>query len=150
MKKQREKMDSLGSDNRPAVTRKDDTGTQRDEYFPVYFVEPYKGNEIALGFDLGLDITRLQSLQQSRDTGEIVATARITLVQETKGQAGFIVFVPIYRKGSLLDSIEVRRENLEGFILGVFRIGSIVEAASSYLKAEGANVYLYDRSAGKG
>ena len=25
---------------------------RRKEYFPVYFVEPYKGNEMALGFDL--------------------------------------------------------------------------------------------------
>ena len=26
---------------------------ERAEYFPVYYVEPYQGNEIALGFDLG-------------------------------------------------------------------------------------------------
>src|SRR5208337_3753659 len=31
---------------------------QREEYFPVYFVEPYKGNEIALGFDLASNPTR--------------------------------------------------------------------------------------------
>jgi CHASE1-domain containing sensor protein len=38
---------------------------QRNEYFPVYFVEPYKGNEIALGFDLGSDQTRLEALERS-------------------------------------------------------------------------------------
>jgi CHASE1-domain containing sensor protein len=38
---------------REIVTRgKMKRADRRAEYFPVYFVEPYKGNEIALGFDL--------------------------------------------------------------------------------------------------
>ena len=56
---------------------------ERDEYFPVYFVEPSKGNEIALGFDLASNAIRKDALEKSRDTGEMVATGRITLVQET-------------------------------------------------------------------
>jgi PAS domain S-box-containing protein len=120
---------------------------QRKEYFPVYFVEPYKGNEIALGFDLGSDPTRLKPLERSRDTGEMVATARIKLVQETAGQFGFLVFKPMYRKDGLVDSVESRREKLEGFALGVFRIGDIVEKSVSYLTTKGIDFYLYDESA---
>ncbi len=56
---------------------------ERGEYFPVYFVEPNKGNEIALGFDLASNSMRKEALEKSRDTGEMVATGRITLVQET-------------------------------------------------------------------
>ncbi|MGB2997604.1 MAG: CHASE domain-containing protein, partial [Phycisphaerae bacterium] len=70
---------------------------RRDEYFPVYFVEPYKGNEIALGFDLASNPTRLEALNRSRDTGRMTATARITLVQETGRQLGVLVFLPVYR-----------------------------------------------------
>lgn len=41
---------------------------QRDEYFPVYFVEPLAGNEAAMGFDLGSDPARLSALKRARDT----------------------------------------------------------------------------------
>jgi PAS domain S-box-containing protein len=119
---------------------------QRNEYFPVYFVEPYKGNEIALGFDLGSEQARLEALERSRDNGKMVATARIKLVQETSGQFGFLVFEPIYREDVLMDSVESRREKLEGFALGVFRIGDIVEKSVSYLTTKGIHFYLYDES----
>jgi len=36
---------------------------KRKEYFPVYFVEPYKGNEVALGFDLASNPTRREALE---------------------------------------------------------------------------------------
>ncbi len=119
---------------------------QRAEYFPVYFVEPYKGNEIALGFDLASNPTRKESLERSRDTGEEVATARIVLVQEKTNQFGFLVFSPIYKRGAPDNSVLARREGLLGFALGVFRIGDIMEKSLTYLKPEGIDVYLYDRS----
>ena len=119
----------------------------REEYFPVYFVEPYKGNEAALGFNLASDQKRREVLERSCDTGEMVASGRIRLVQETAGQFGFLVFAPIYRKGAPADSVESRRQNLEGFTLGVFRIGDIMEKSLSYLIPRGIDVSLYDESA---
>ena len=44
----------------------------RAEYFPVYFIEPYKGNEPALGFDLASEPKRLQALHMMRDTRKAV------------------------------------------------------------------------------
>jgi len=120
---------------------------EREEYFPVYFVEPYKGNEIALGFDLASNSMRREALEKSRDAGEMVATGRITLVQETEEQYGFLVFAPVFRKGVTVDSIKARRENLKGFALGAFRIGDIVEKSLTHLKREGIDIYLYDKSA---
>ena len=101
---------------------------KRDEYFPVHFVEPYRGNESALGFDLASNPSRLEALNRARDTGKAVATARITLVQETGNQFGFLLFVPIYRNGEPIDTPQQRRTSLVGFALGVFRIGDLVEA----------------------
>jgi len=46
-----------------------------------------------------------------------------------------------------MDSVESRREKLEGFVLGVFRIGDIVEKSVSYLTTKGINFYLHDESA---
>ncbi len=43
----------------------------RAEYFPVYFVEPYAGNEAALGFDLGSSAARLEALGLANGGREI-------------------------------------------------------------------------------
>ena len=120
---------------------------EREEYFPVYFVEPFKGNETALGFDLASNRTREASLSLARDTGKTTATARVTLVQETANQPGVLVFAPVYRKNALLASVEDRRKNLIGFVLGVFRIGSIMDYALARLSPERTNVSLFDQPA---
>ncbi|MEE9129323.1 MAG: CHASE domain-containing protein [Phycisphaerales bacterium] len=119
---------------------------RRPEYFPVYYVEPYAGNESALGFDLGSDPTRLEALTRARDTGHVSATAAITLVQEIADQSGMLVFLPVYRNGAPTDSIQDRRENLEGFALAVFRITDLMETALDYLEPQGIDVHLYDMS----
>ncbi|TFB11893.1 hypothetical protein E3V33_06020 [Candidatus Marinimicrobia bacterium MT.SAG.4] len=122
---------------------------QRAEYFPVYFVEPMEGNEAAVGFDLASNKTRLAALEKARDTGKIVATARITLVQETGQQYGFLVFMPVYEQGIDPGTIEARRSNLTGFMLGVFRIGDILETSLAPIKDRytNVNVTVLDNSA---
>ena len=142
---------AAGQDGFPGfrITERDAQGhtlraAQRDEYYPIYFVEPYRGNEVALGYDLASNTTRREALERARDTGEMVATGRITLVQETGNQYGFLVYAPIYRKGTLLDSVPARRDNLQGFALGVFRIGDLVEKSLTYLSPAGIDLYLYD------
>jgi len=137
------------------ITERDEHGTlirsgRRAEYYPVYFVEPYAGNEAAVGFDLSSDTTRSEALERARDTGESVATARITLVQEKGEEFGFLVFLPVYMKGVALDTVESRRQNLVGFVLGVFRIADVVEKALAYLQPAGMDVLLCDNTAPPG
>lgn len=123
---------------------------QREEYYPVYYVEPMQGNEKAFGFDLASNQTRLESLRKARDSGKKVATARITLVQETGEQYGFLVFDPIYRHGAIVESVEQRRENLLGFALGVFRIGDMLNQMLKTVQKKNIDVYLFDESAKEG
>ncbi|NQU07609.1 MAG: CHASE domain-containing protein, partial [Candidatus Abyssubacteria bacterium] len=118
----------------------------REDYFPVYFVEPYEGNEVAFGYDLASEPMRLEALNRCRNTGKPVATGRITLVQETGTQFGFLIFQPVYRKGTPTDSVKDRREALEGFVLGVFRIGDVIKASLPYANLQKIDCYLYDES----
>ncbi len=83
-------------------------------------MESLAGNEAAFGFDLASNQSRLETLKLSRDTGTLLATASITLVQETSNQKGFLTFLPIYH--SLPNTVAKRRANIIGFILGVYRI----------------------------
>ena len=118
----------------------------RAEYFPVFFVEPLKGNEKALGFDLASDPVRNESLRRSAAEASVVATSRIKLVQEVGDQYGFLVFRPVYRGGLPPASEPGRREQLLGFVLAVFRVGDIVEKAVG-TNASGLHVVIFDLSA---
>lgn len=127
--------------------------SQRPEYFPVYYVEPLVGNEKVVGFDLASNPARKAALEKSRDDGEPVATARITLIQEKGTQFGFLVFVPFFSQSLPAETVEHRRESLLGFALGVFGIGDLVAQALAGEEEKtsawngGVNLYLFDESA---
>jgi len=117
----------------------------RESYVPVTFLEPWQTNEIALGYDLASDDTRRIALEQARDTGKMAATGRIQLVQETAAdQYSFLVFLPIYQQPAL--TITTRRQHLQGYILGVFRVADVVEESLSDLDYQ-MDFYILDQSA---
>jgi CHASE1-domain containing sensor protein len=117
---------------------------RRDEYFPVYFVEPYEGNEAALGYDLASSPIRLAALRESRDEGSVRLTASVTLVQEQQSQLGFLGFVPVYSEKP--NNVEERRRFLRGFALGVYRIGDIFEASALAQGIAGIEMILVDET----
>ncbi len=122
----------------------------RDEYFPVYYIQPIEGNEAAIGFDLASIAARLARLHRSRDNGKMGATERITLVQEKGGQFGFLIYSPVYRTSMPHGTIEERRVNLQGFVLGVFRIGDLFEQALVGMPEAGLDILLADEDAPPG
>jgi PAS domain S-box-containing protein len=124
---------------------------KREEYFPVYFVEPFKGNEKALGFDLASNPARREALQTSAASGRMAATSRITLVQEVADQYGALVFYPLYKGGDEPCSEEGRRAALQGFALGVFRIQNMVDKRGTLLSGlSSLNIAVFDRDAKPG
>jgi len=86
---------------------------EREEYFPVLYLESLKKNAPALGFDVGSEPRRRVALEKARDSGEPSATAPIRLAQEPGSQRGFVVFEPVYRGQP--KTPEERREALLGF-----------------------------------
>lgn len=53
------------------------------EFIPVTYVLPLEPNLAALGFDLASNPSRLAALERSSESGKLVATESIVLVQET-------------------------------------------------------------------
>ncbi len=118
---------------------------RREEYFPVCFVEPYEGNEAAVGFDLASDSTRLTALDHSRKTGEAAATARVALAREEEESFGFLIFLPVYEKPAPADAVK-GAGGLLGFVAGVFRIADIAEGAIKDETPSGVDIFLRDES----
>ena len=98
----------------------------RPAYFPIEFVEPLRGNETVLGFDPGSKPQELDSLARAADSGRIVATPPVKLVQDQSGGLGFILRVPIYRAGQTVQSVEQRRAALRGYAAAVYRMNDLM------------------------
>lgn len=91
-----------------------------DEYFPVTYLEPLKGNEQALGFDLGSNASRAKTLKKSKTTGKLMATSIIKLVQKTGSSYGILLVNPIIKTG------DNQKNKFEGYVLGVVKIGDVI------------------------
>lgn len=123
----------------------------REEYFPVYFVEPNSENAATLGFDQASDPIRREALERARDTGKTVTTQRIRLLTDISDHASFLAVVPLYSTGTVPSTIEGRRENLSGFAVGSFHADSIIHAALARTKELSAlDLYIVDASAPPG
>ena len=117
--------------------------SRRSEYFPIVFVEPNACRAVISGFDVASEPMRFTALSLARDSGQTVASGRITFVEDST-QYGFFVALPVYRADAPADTVEERRKNLLGFVLGVFRPGNLLEWALGELQPQGIDVCLRD------
>ena len=119
---------------------------KREEYYPVEYIEPLKGNELKTGFNMALEPIRRAALEQARDTGKAAITERIEMVQEDKA-FGFLVYLPLYQEGMPATTVDERRAALKGFVVGMFRLSDAMEAAMNIVVPEGLSFDLVDLSA---
>ncbi len=115
----------------------------REEYFPVFYLEPLNGNENALGFDLMSDSARRQAMVRARDSGKTAVTSRIRLLQDSRDQGGFLLIYPVFINGKPTATMEDRRANLHGFVVGVFKMEDIFE--SIFRPSERPNMHIVMR-----
>ncbi|UCE70858.1 MAG: CHASE domain-containing protein, partial [Nitrospiraceae bacterium] len=80
--------------------------SERKYHYPLYFVEPYKGNEAALGYDLASDEMTLKALNKSRDTRAMVASLPVPLMKKARQPYSYRVVLPVYKKGVSLVASE--------------------------------------------
>ena len=120
------------------------SSTVRPYYTPVAYVGPYGFNKQAIGYDLNSSNIRRHSLELARDSGEMVTTAKIQLIQKTGDSAGVLIIAPVYKPGLPINNIEQRVEALLGYASGVFRIATLMENAKARAEIEGLELTLID------
>ncbi len=99
---------------------------ERPEYYVIKYLEPYKGYETRLGYDVKTEPIRLAALEKARDSGEPAVTGRLTLTTQAGEEIGFIIFLPVYRNGAPISTIEERRAALAGFVNVLFRTDDLL------------------------
>ena len=127
---------------------KQNAAGERDEYFPIYFVEPFKGNQAYLGVDLASDPIYRAALDRARDAGGTSVTGWVPSHSETGPRRTLLSILPIYRTGRAPSVPADRRDALIGFVVGVIDIEKMVAATLDTMTTPaGLDVYLYDESA---
>ena len=96
----------------------------------IIYLEPFDWrNQRAFGYDMYSEPVRRAAMDRAMDTGEPALSGRVTLVQETKHdvQYGFLMYVPVYRKGLPLDTAAQRRAAILGFVYSPFRMRDLMD-----------------------
>jgi len=119
----------------------------RPEYYPVYFVEPYPGNEAELGLDLAVDGDVAAVLERIRDSGNMTAAPARFSVKGEGSVPGFSIFMPVYRSSVAPFSVSERRKNLAGFVRANFRLDKLLESLRAGIGGLPAlDLYIFDRT----
>lgn len=101
----------------------------REIYTPIIYIEPFSGRNLrAFGYDMFAEPVRRLAMERARDDGTTAVSGKVRLVQETdeKGQAGLLMYLPVYRGGRLPTSLSERRAALVGYVYAPFRMNDLM------------------------
>ncbi len=118
-----------------------------EERHAVRYLEPLdQRNRAALGFDMYGEPTRRAAMSAARDGGGPALSGKVTLVQEIYGkrQAGFLLYLPVYRDGGIPPTEEARRDRLQGFVYSPFRADDLFADLFGSEDAPRVSIRVYD------
>jgi PAS domain S-box-containing protein len=119
----------------------------RSEYHTIIYLEPRdRRNMAAIGFDMFTEQVRREAMQRASDTGSPAVTGRVTLVQEIdpEKQAGFLIYVPVYRNGQPVETAAEREAALVGFVYSPFRADDFFNGILGPESYRGIDIHVYD------
>jgi PAS domain S-box-containing protein len=122
----------------------------REIYTSILYLEPFADRNLrAFGFDMFSDPVRRSAMERARDTNSAALSGKVVLMQETSedAQPGALIYVPVYRPGMPLDSIEQRRTAIMGWVYGAYRMRDFVRVALGFHNLElgqQLNIRIFD------
>ena len=120
--------------------------SEQEFYTSIIYLEPFTGRNIrAFGYDMYSEPIRRAALQRARDLNQAAMSGKVKLLQETKThvQAGFLMYLPVYKNNLPHDTLAERRENIVGWVYEPFRIDDFMEGLSTFLLKK-INLEVYD------
>ena len=109
----------------------------RDEYAPIYYVEPFEGNEGLLGFDLASRYAYREALNRARETGKMT-------VADWGGRSGaqmtgnrLLLIRPVHAGDSGSEAAGGPEPQVIGFIVGLIDIDRLVKSTLHEFAAPG-------------
>ena len=103
---------------------------KRSLYTPVIYLEPFSGRNLrAFGYNMFSEQVRRSAMELTRDSGKASISGKVTLVQEAgqEVQAGFLMYLPVYKIGTRHDPVAERQANIIGWVYSPFRMGDLMQ-----------------------
>lgn len=127
-------------------------GGDRAVYTSIIYLEPFaQRNLAAFGYDMFSEPVRHAAMVYARDHDTIGMSGKVQLVQETDAdiQAGFLIYLPVYRNGQPHTTESERRANIVGWVYSPFRIKDFMQGIGGERGGRSASCYLRWRSDGR-
>jgi PAS domain S-box-containing protein len=102
---------------------------KRDVYTSIVYLEPFAGRNLrAFGYDMFSEPVRRKAMEVARDSNVAMLTGRVLLVQETSKdvQFGTLMYVPVYRNGMPVNTVEQRRAAILGWVYSPYRMNDLM------------------------
>ncbi|WP_161889583.1 CHASE domain-containing protein [Pontibacter russatus] len=102
---------------------------RRYSYTPIMYLEPFAGRNLrALGFDMFSERVRQSAMRIARDTKQPAMSGKVRLVQENgrDEQAGFLIYLPVFKDNADPKSIQDRQRLIKGFVYSPFRANDLM------------------------
>lgn len=116
--------------------------TPRNTYNITKYIEPNNDKQKSLfGYDPGTEPTRAKAMELARDSGGLAVSGRVTRL--TDKQPGFVLYIPIYRSGGPLQTVDQRRSAHQGYVSAGVRIADLIEGLFAKQLKDNAALQLY-------
>ena len=134
----------------PGKVQGSDQSAIYEDRFTLTYIEPLSSDGQTLGFDYGSDPSYRKLLEHAWSSGQLTVSGRIRLVRNNGPLFGFIAIQPVYINGLPITTEVQRKKALLGFVVGLFRIADLANAAISRLEPRGVEFLVLDESAEPG
>jgi signal transduction histidine kinase/sensor domain CHASE-containing protein len=121
---------------------------QRDQYYPIYHIEPARKNIDVVGFDLGTDEALLETINKARKESTFALSPRITFFQGNEKGFDVVLVLPVFNKNGEEKETAAEKKPI-GVVAAVIRMPKLINEAIKKLDVSFINLYVYDKSAPK-
>jgi diguanylate cyclase (GGDEF)-like protein len=114
------------------------------EHFPILYSSNEKPGSPVYGLNLNDGGIRQQTLESARDSNRVTFSSTIAVISGVSTGLNFFLALPVYGPGLPYETIKQRRDNLIGFVQGLFKTGAMIETIlTSATVPLGMDLYFY-------
>lgn len=119
------------------------------QFLPVMYLYPYQSNVGSLGIDLMTQPEKQHAFQLSAITGKSIASAPVTLPQDSMSNPGIVIFLPLYEinHANLFGQKEVSGKSVSGYIVAVSQFLSLFKDVYEEVDEQHINFTISDVTA---
>ena len=133
------------------ITEKNSNGKtvpaeDREDYFPITYIEPFENGKRVFGFDMGSTAIRRNAIEEARDSGKLAVTDPLVLLSGDDKYFSVLLYAPIYARGKSVTNIQERRDAFRGTAVSVVRIKNLVGDLLNEEKKANLLLEFYDLS----